>query len=123
VFLNQRGAEFSFFAPSAPPRPTHSNLSGVGVTTRQTLFLITIRFPLLSIYFCSSAFRLLLPFLQGLVSPIIGSSCSFVSFVTACSTAPSYSNPPNPLPHFLPLRPSLPYFFGRDSGGTNPLAR
>ena len=41
----------------------------------------------------------------------------------ACSTATPYSNPPNPLPHFLPLRPSFPYFFGRDSGGTNPLAR
>jgi len=29
VFLNQRGAEFSFSTPSAPPRPIHSNLSGV----------------------------------------------------------------------------------------------
>jgi len=28
VFLNQRGAEFSFSTPSAPPRPIHSNLSG-----------------------------------------------------------------------------------------------
>jgi len=27
VFLNQRGAEFSFSTPSAPPRPIHSNLS------------------------------------------------------------------------------------------------
>jgi hypothetical protein len=27
VLLNQRGAEFSFSTPSAPPRPIHSNLS------------------------------------------------------------------------------------------------
>jgi hypothetical protein len=27
VFLNQRAAEFSFFTPSAPHRPIHSNLS------------------------------------------------------------------------------------------------
>ena len=26
MFLNQRGAEFSFLTPSAPPRPIHSNL-------------------------------------------------------------------------------------------------
>jgi hypothetical protein len=29
VFLNQRGAEFSFSTPSAPPRPIHSKLPGV----------------------------------------------------------------------------------------------
>ena len=113
MFLNQRGAEFSFFTPSAPPRPTHSNLSGVGVTTRQTLFLITIRFPLLSIYFCSSAFRLLLPFFARVSvtnnrvlvlvrffrncllhrAPVLQSSKSFTSFPSFTSFTSLFLRP------------------------------
>jgi hypothetical protein len=37
VFLNQRAAEFSFFTPSAPHRPIHSNLSGVDGMVRRYL--------------------------------------------------------------------------------------
>ncbi len=46
-------------------------------------------------------------FITGIDLPVSGPRSSFVSFVTACSAAPPYSNPANPLPHFLPLRPSL----------------
>ena len=57
--INAESTEEAESSTQVTGNPTLQELAS---QPRQTLFLITIRFPLLSIYFCSSAFRLLLPF-------------------------------------------------------------